>query len=527
MKKALLFILGAVTWMNCSGQLNGSLDSTFSGNGFYSYDFGFHDNLNDVTLQPDQKVICTGVAISQGFSGVHLKVMRLHTDGTPDSTFATNGVFSLLLGVETYGYESYVQADGKIIVAGITYDTNYVADWLLLRLNNEGILDQSFGTNGITTLDFYGQDDIAQAMTVQADGKILVSGTHKDIGNYYNNPTIVRFTSNGFVDSTFGINGGFSMAGLHIDNELTSIAVQQDGKIVAGGHYSKLFTGSSDFDVLVIRLDTAGSLDVSFGLNGVVKTSVNGGIDDSFGLEIDTSGNIYVAGFTTLPFTLYYDMILIKYNSNGIPDPAFGTGGIVTFNNANEDVAYDLKIQPDQKIVVGGSSGLSFLGPRDLALWRYLPNGTPDNTFGTNGFITITMAPTFQDCNSLALQADGKIVGAGRLNNGSQNDVVVARFLNSISTTVNQLDHTAVIRLYPNPALQNQVVTLLTEKPVQQDAHIEMYTVTGEKLVMNNALIPSGTYGVQFSTPAGISSGIYFILLHNGNEVTRQALVVE
>ncbi len=524
MKKIFYFLAGVIACYNCSGQSAGTLDSTFNGDGIFTHDFGFHANLNDVTLQPDQKIICTGVALTPAFSSV-VKVVRLKIDGTPDSTFATNGVYSLFLGNETHAYESYVQDDGKIIVAGITYDTNYIADWMLLRLDSSGVLDPTFGTGGITTVDFFGRDDIAQAVTVQADGKILVSGTCNDTVNFYNNPTIVRFTADGIIDSTFATNGIISVAGIHIDNELTSISVQQDGKIVAGGHFSKFFTGAMDFDVLVIRVDSTGVLDSTFGLNGVVKTSINGGIDDSFGLETDQDGNIFVAGFTTLPVTLFFDMILLKYDSTGTLDPTFGNGGIVTFNNADEDVAYDLKIQPDNKIIVGGASGGSMLGPRDFAIWRYLPNGTPDSTFGYTGFVTTAVLPNFQDCNAIALQADGKVVAAGRANNGSQNDIAVVRYLNDLSTVVYEPDEKSRLRIYPNPVFQNQSVTLIFENPLKPDARIEVYTLTGVKIFQSAVSRARSDFKIDFSA---WEAGTYFVRLFDGNEtLVRQLVKIE
>jgi len=418
------------------------------------------------------------VALTASFAG-ELKVIRLLTDGTPDSAFGTNSVFSILIGNETYGYESFVQPDGKIIVAGITYDANYYADWLLLRLDSTGVIDSSFGTNGITMVDFYTRDDLAQAVTLQADGKIVVSGTITDTVNYYNNPTIVRFTADGIIDSTFGVNGVATIPAIDIDNELTIIAVQADGKIVAAGHYSKVFTGSMDFDILVIRVDANGVPDATFGTNGVVKTSINGGIDDSFGMELDAAQNIIVAGFTTLPVTLTLDMVLVKYDSSGTPDPNFGTAGIVTFNNSDEDVAYDLKIQPDNKIVVGGSSGLSFTGPRDIAIWRYLTDGTPDNTFGANGFVTTAIGPDFQDANSIVLQADGKIVAAGRANNGSQNDIAVVRYLNDLSSAVEEMMSNGMFSVFPNPVSQNGTITLNYKLKSAGHMQIEFYNLMG------------------------------------------------
>lgn len=522
MKKIYTLLCCMLFGLTVQSQTAGTLDSTFNTNGKYTFDFGFQDNLNDVTLQHDEKIVCTGVALTPAFAGV-LKVIRLNTDGTPDTDFGANGVFSFLVGQESYGYESYVRTDGKIMVVGITYDANYNADWLLLRLNSNGTLDSTFGNNGVTIFDFFGRDDLAQAITLQPNNKIIVTGTATDTINFYNQPVIARFNENGTIDSSFGTNGIVTFPATAIDNEVTSVSIQQDGKIVAAGHYENTFTGSSDFDIMVLRVDSNGVPDATFGANGFVKTPINDGIDDSFGMDIDTDGNIVVAGFTTLPFTLTLDMVLLKYDHTGTLDPNFGTGGIVTFNNADEDVATDLKIQPDNKIVVGGSSGLPFLGPRDFAVWRYLPNGTADATFGSNGFVTTTVLPNFQDCNAIVLQNDGKIVAAGRANNANNNDIAVVRYLTNVATAINEVNVDEALSAFPNPVAAGDFISI--NSPTTAVTQIMLYDISGKEiLAQHNSVIDKNNFQLQI--PPSINTGVYFLIVQTNNKILRSKIVV-
>lgn len=518
MNKKIIAFFFAIINVTSYAQTAGTLDSTFNGTGKYTFDFGFQDNLNDVKIQPDQKIVCTGVALNTGFMG-ELKVIRLNPDGTPDNTFATNGIFTYLVTSETYGVESFIRNDGKIVVAGLAATTFGYYDFLLVRLNSDGSLDSTFGTNGSAVANISSRDDLTQAMTVQSDGKILISGTITDSINYYNNPSIIRFTENGTIDSTFGINGITMIPALDIDNEATSIAIQSDGKIVMAGHYSKVFTGAMDFDVLVVRVDTNGVPDATFGNNGVVKTSINGGIDDSFGIALDSAQNIFVGGFTTLPFTLTLDMVLLKYDNAGVLDPGFGNAGIVTFNNADEDVAYDLKIQADNKIVLGGGSGLGFFGPRAIAVWRYLPNGTPDNSFGTNGFVTTYIGPGFQDINTMALQADGKIVGAGKFYNTTQNDIFVLRYLNDVSSSVTELPGHNSFSVYPNPSSTAFAISGLTPGFKNE---IVILNAIGQ--IAYSAISENSTMSIQTGK---IPDGIYFVRVKTNAVVRTQKLCIK
>lgn len=220
----------------------GTLDLEFNSSGYFSYDFGSNDILQHVMVQPDQKIVCTGIRLSPAFTA-DLIVMRLNPDGTLDTSFGEDGIFSFLIGQETYGIESALTADGKIIVAGIEYVEDYTADFMALRLNADGTLDTSFGTDGYTLIDEDGVDQITQAMTIQSDGKILISGTSKDIDtpDYNNAPTILRLNADGSLDESYGTNGLVQIPTVFIDNELTTIKVQPDGKIIAAGHFEQAF----------------------------------------------------------------------------------------------------------------------------------------------------------------------------------------------------------------------------------------------------------------------------------------------
>lgn len=515
----LLFFVKTAT-----AQTAGTLDPTFSDDGKYTLNFGFTDNLNDVKIQDDQKILLTGVALNDSYTGV-LKVIRLLPNGSLDTSFGINGVFSFLTTTETYGFESYPLSNGKIIVAGLAAETFGYYDILLLRINPDGTLDTSFGTNGSTVANFSIRDDFAYAMTVQNDGKIVVAGTITDTLNYYNNPSIVRFRADGMLDTTFGNNGVVTVSGVDIDNELTSIVVQNDGKIVAAGHYSDVFDGSMDFDVLLIRVDANGTLDATFGNNGVVKTAINGGIDDSFGIALDNNQNIFVAGFTTLPFTLTLDMVLLKYTPNGNLDPNFGTAGIVTFNNGDQDVGADVKVQPDNKIVVGGTSGFGGQGPRDFAVWRYLPNGTPDNTFGTNGFASAPIGIDFQDANGMALQADGKIVLAGKSSNGTNIDMAVVRYLGDIANAIDNTSTNNTLSITPNIVSPGCLVTVSISPKYATNVQLNLVNMLGETIFTTTGT--SNDNNIAFTLPSSLKSGIYLLTIGDGKTQKTQKIVVQ
>lgn len=502
----LLAALSALFTLNVQAQAPGTLDITFNNDGIYTIDFGSNDNMNDVKIQTNQQIVCTGVALSTAFTGT-LKVFRLNPNGTLDNGFGVNGVFSFLTGAETYGYESQILDNGKILVAGISMNQSFYADILLIRLNQNGTIDSSFGNNGFTVTGFSSRDDFAYGLAVQPDGKILVAGEMTDTINYQNNPSIVRFTEDGFVDNTFGVNGQLLIPAIGGDNGFRCITIQPDGKILAAGRYSFVNTGLVDFDFCVVRADVNGVLDPTFGTNGIALTSVGSGLNQAFGIDLDTAQNIVVAGVSNNATT---DMALLKYDPSGTLDATFGVGGIVESNIAAFDAAYDVKVQTDNNIVVSGTSG-SFPSPTGATVWKFLANGAIDNSFGTNGYVTTNIASDNEDGNSVVLQADGKIVVSGkyRNTNANNNDGTVLRYNNTVvNASVNEINVSNTLSVYPNPASSNQTIMIASEKNFTT-AQVKITDLLGSLVYSTNGSFQNGNFELQL--PAGINKGVYFV----------------
>lgn len=514
-----LLIFGLST--NPYAQSPGDLDPSFNSTGYYVTDFGFHDNANHILVQPDQKIVVTGVALTTAYMGV-LKVLRLNTDGTLDAGFADGGVFTYSPpSSETYGVISQMTPGGKIVVGGIYYNTNtYTADFLLLRLDENGGLDPSFGNGGVVIYPPSTYDDFVQSMAIRDDGKIIVAGTVSEVVGFdiFNTPCIARFTEDGQIDPTFGDGGMTKFAAVYIDNELTSCMIQDDGKIVASGHYNAQFTGATDFDILVVRVDENGVPDAGFGTDGMVLTPIYGGIDDAFGMDIDNDGNIVVSGFTTVPVTYEFDMVVVKYLPNGALDNTFGDAGKVIFNSQAYDVANDVKIQSDNKIVVVGSVGGAMLDPKDFAVWRYLPDGTPDVTFGTNGLVTTSIFPSaVHEFNSVALQSDARIVACGKAQ-GANNDLAVVRYYPGPITGINDPTDKNTMVVSPNPSGGRFVFT--TDEGFANETRLRIFNFSGQEVYQQMVSNP------VFEIILEIPDGVYFYEIENSHRTFKGKLVI-
>lgn len=285
---------------------------------------------------------------------------------------------------------SAVQPDGKLVVAGATFQ-NGDWDFAIVRYNPDGTLDTAFSGDGIVTVDFGGTVDLANAVAIQPDGKIVVAGNSSVLGDSStSNFAIARLDPNGTLDRTFGRTVGFATrTGKQITDffgqidNATAVALQADGKIVVGGSAND----GSGLNLAVARYNANGTLDGSFSGDGKADFDVTltNGIAD---LAIQPDGKIVSVGESD------FDILALRLNTNGSPDAGFGILGKVTVDfSGGRDGASSLVLQPDGKMVIGGSSWAnSNASFNNSALIRLNSNGTLDKSFNGNGKFTVSLS---------------------------------------------------------------------------------------------------------------------------------------
>lgn len=263
-------------------------------------------------------------------------------------------------------------------------------------------LDTSFNTTGYRTETFGTQESRPFAMLLQPDGKVVVAGQAG--GSSSSEFGLMRFNADGSLDSSFDGDGKVTTPSLVNNGFVTSLVLQPDGKIVAGGH------GAGTTDFTLVRYNADGSLDTMFGTGGKVRTPVLSGNDNLWALALRPDGRIVAAG--QAHNGLNGDFAIVSYNADGTLDTTFnGNGKLTTAISSAGDVLNAVVIQPDGKIVAGGwcsgTVGQSF------ALLRVNTDGTLDSTFDGDGKIATEFFTGDQVISDLALQPDGKIVAAG------------------------------------------------------------------------------------------------------------------
>jgi uncharacterized delta-60 repeat protein len=394
----------------------GSLDTTFGANGIVKTSFGIlSDGISTLVLQPDGKIFAAG--FNQSYEALKIAAARYNTDGSPDLTFNDDGKATYLFGDgNNFINSSAIQPDGKIVLAG-NVNINDSSDFFVVRINQDGSLDTSFDGDGTVQTAFDIFNDGALSVAVQPNGKIVAGGISENGSDF--DFAIVRYNSNGSIDTTFGTQG-FATIQFGPENDLLfSIALQTDGKIIAAG---SAFTGKSN-DFALVRYLPDGRLDVSFEDDGIIITPASENDDSISSLAVQSDGRIIAAG-SALKGTSA-DFTLIRYNPNGAVDDSFATNGFLYFDVSDKFASARASvIQPDGKIVLAGinDNAVTF----NFALARYNPDGTLDNSFGINGRVS-SERRLFSDVAAAALQPDGHILVAGTVSEFRQS-YAVARY---------------------------------------------------------------------------------------------------
>jgi len=420
MKRLFLLIFSAVAMASASAA-PGDFDLSFNGSGFATTAIGGTATAKGIALQADGKMVVAGYATIGSIYQPALA--RYNTNGSLDTSFGVSGVVLTNLGNSGAFLEDVtIQADGKIIVAGTTYTTQGTA-FLVMRYDVNGSLDSSFDGDGVSIVNVTPYDDVAFSVAIQSDGKIVAGGYARGAS-----PVIsfaaVRYNTDGSLDSNFGSAGKLTLGvgGYQSDTGL-AMNLQSDNKILMTGYCKVINTDRLG----IARLLPIGTMDSNFDGDGIVISSIGSpGGDIPQSIKVQNDGKIVVGGYTYQGGTTNQDLFVARFLPNGSPDSSFdGDGKVITTLTTVNDYGFDLSFQKNGKIFIVGSSGQS----ANCAVVRYHANGSLDTTFAGTGIKTLGLSSGSEQFYSTAITPDGRIVAAGLLQVGSRQDFLIARFI--------------------------------------------------------------------------------------------------
>ncbi len=443
----------------------GYLDTSFRrpyGYATYPTPYMYGERPNAVALQKDGKVVVVDTTAEKPREA-QIAVTRYNPDGTPDGDFNGSGTVLYNNSDLTYATDVAIQSingQDKIIVAGFRSPDENLYDLILLRYNTDGTLDTSFYGEFTTNVGFDGVNTSA-SLAIQNDGKILVATHGGSPGSDSKKLVLLRFNQNGSLDQGFG-SGGFVEYTEYIYGDPDAGGFVTDN---INGKGVRITPDGSKIVVLIkvyayttlLRFDMSGTLDTDFRAALFLGQPTFGGEYTGSlprDMEVQPDGKIVVVGEAgVLPFVL-------RYTEEGNLDPFFGDGsGVVYFNykdffGLSDDPvrssnARGVALQPDGNILMVGSCPVDHNGDEvsddmDVFHVRYTSNGTIDTSFGAGGVVTFDGgwrdgSTYYGDLGeAVAVQPNGKVVVVGSIRvydnpdnpdpQLSHNDMVIMRF---------------------------------------------------------------------------------------------------
>jgi uncharacterized delta-60 repeat protein len=299
------------------------------------------------------------------------------------------------------------QADGKLVAVGNTYNAKGMKQFALLRYNLDGTLDTTFNGTGmvITKIsDLAVPVDDAKAVIQQSNGRLVVVGVTASGVN--NDCALVRYNKDGSLDETFGEQGIVTMGFGTKDDTCLSIIQQADDKLVVAGETAG--AGNDKADFALARFNTDGSLDSSFGTGGKVTTDFGGTTNNGRSVIQLADGKLLMAGYSD------YNFALTRYNTDGSLDTTFDADGKLFVDIASDrDYAISVLQQADDQLVLAGYTNVNPGNKTNFAVVRLNQDGSFDPSFNSTGKLVLSVDSNNNAVAKVIQQTDGKLVLAG------------------------------------------------------------------------------------------------------------------
>jgi uncharacterized delta-60 repeat protein len=472
----------------------GTLDPTFSSNGFVlSLIDGSHNNAYDIAVQSNGKVVVCGT--DETFLNNRMLVARYTTAGALDPTFSGDGMLSVPIGfiTDNAGRSVLVQPNNKILVAG-TENTFNGKRMTVVRLQSNGALDGSFGSNGRTSIAMAQMTTQAYCMVLLADGSIVLGGSAYD---QYSRALMAKVNTNGVEDMDFHQAVNIALDSSHAEI-ITSIVVLPNGRYLVSGQINS--------HPIVLRLLADGSLDSTFADGGVASLLIPGS-SWTPSMVVRDDGRIVLVGYKIVGS--FDQALAVQLDSTGVLDTDFGVNGVVTFATAdNDDRFTDAVVLPNNDVIASGYILESNSIYGFVSLRRLDETGTLVTEFGLDGLVSSNLTAERDLANCMALQDDGKLLVAGASGSSIQ-QLFVARYRMDGDIGVDEFTarDPQDMQCYWSVA----GLTISTALPTE-DAVFTLFDTRGT--VLTQSVWNQTSSGKERMIPTSLSPGVYIGQLH-------------
>ncbi|MEZ4755978.1 MAG: hypothetical protein R2817_04025 [Flavobacteriales bacterium] len=506
-RTAATFFLAQLICLSLTAQSAGQLDSTFADSGYVitngSVDL---EHARSLLLTPTGRSIVVGTAVGLGND---IGVARFLPNGELDDQFGNSGSLAVHADWTEFGEGSALQADGSILIAGMTHTQGLpqTATGLLVRLDSTGNLDAGFGTGGLHRVSFPDEVTWLYDVAVQADDRIVACGSSDSV------LLVHRVLANGTADPSFGDGGSVRIThgpGPVFGQALATEAAEGSLVVVGSG---------------IARILPNGELDsLGFGEDGwaVLPADINW-THRFHDVLVQPDGRIVVTGWTSPPPDT---LILLRLLPDGTPDSTFAQDGSLKLPLQDNGHGTALALQSDGMIIVTGSVDDNAAQTTQVLLARFDPWGTPDPTFGQNGIVLFTPNVPglhLEIGSGVAIGPDAAITVAAGYWGAPNHGFLVARFHGHDQWTGMAATAASTGRVYPVPATDE--VTVECSPCACRQALLSVMDATGRTVrtlhLPVNTSVPTLKVDLR-----GLAAGVHHLRLICGTEVRSYPVVL-
>ena len=511
-----LLILFCISFQAFAQQ--GQLDPSFAGDGHWRFPASEEVQLGHLVVQPNSKLLVGGSWMGDNLGDMLL--LRLHEDGRLDSTFGTNGQFVLDMGENEFVEAMALQADGQVLLAGLHENPTSDTAVVIARVSTSGELDNDFGTNGTVTFAPKYTTTVDD-LVLTSNGKIVISGKMNASGG---KPDlfVAQFNTDGSLDNSFGSGGIF----IHDDQGGSAaggqLVVLHNGQIAVWGTTAY---GAAQADVLILRLTSNGALDQSFGQQGQVVHDLSTYPAAISEAVLQPDGKMVGGGLVYMSST-QAKALAMRVNADGSLDNSFSGDGVAEIGN-NSTTAMDILLQSDHKIVLAGIEVVGGFNMNHMAA-RLNPDGSLDQSFGNGGIAIVdssmldltsgvALQPAHDRILMASLEVDQSFAYTG---------VVLALQSGSIVGMNEESALVQAFSLFPNPVTTDEIhLTGVLEQ--SGDLSVRVLDQTGRVVVQTSARhYQPGQFRQSVILPEQLENGLYFLEARSDRGIERHKFII-
>jgi uncharacterized delta-60 repeat protein len=513
MKRFSLFAVISFCVLKLSAQ-NGVLDASFNSTGKVN---SSNETANSICVDKDMKTLVLGHDRNSSTKNIFLS--RYNSNGTLDNSFGSAGQFNYDINTD-YDYGRCVKAlsNGKYLICGQNSAGPYFRAFVL-RVNNNGTIDNTFGKNGVLIITPNNFNCDAWAMEVSPSGSIYMAG-YMTISMVLKS-VVWKVKPNGkSLDSSFGQTGGIWISTNNFNERLYGLDLDMANNRIALVGVSN--NSSASPEGFICLVDTNGNSINSFNGNSIKKIVYNGNPTNLYDVclksnEVIVNGNCIISS--------NQKALVASLNLDGTTNSAFASNGY--YADLAADYSSFSKILVDCKGDIYNGGNAVFNGYRSMYILKMKANGSIDNSFASNGIFIARFNAGFDEViEGMAFYSDSAIVAGGRINIAGSGNVAsgimrVKYTPCNNGSSIHDLINLPVIVLYPNPLKLNEVLNIQTDLLGRIDYTI--YSSEG-KLVAGSSLENGET---EIFETSRLAPGVYHMVMQNELLTKRLSFVVE